>query len=149
MVGCFGFIMNSITLYVLTRQKLKKMFFNKLLICLAIFDTLFIINSIYESYRLNMTKTNYCSMQGYVLLVLYPFRQIVLCCSIYMTIMLAFERYLAVSKPITYRRQSITKSENKRLHSQTAQSQKICFLFVNEMNTTLISQIFCQNTAQY
>ena len=114
-VGCFGFIMNSITLYVLTRQKLKKIFFNKLLICLAIFDTLFIINGIYESYRLNMTKTNYCSMQGYVMLVLYPLRQIVLCCSIYMTIMLAFERYLAVSKPITYRRQSITKSENKRL----------------------------------
>jgi len=115
MVGCFGFIMNSITLYVLTRQKLKKIFFNKLLTCLAIFDTLFIINGIYESYRLNMTKTDYCSMQGYVMLVLYPFRQIVLCCSIYMTIMLAFERYLAVSKPITYRRQSITESENKRL----------------------------------
>lgn len=101
-IGCFGFVMNSITLYILTRQKLRKIFFNKLLICLTIFDILFIINGIYESYRLNMTKTNYCSMQGYVMVVLYPLRRIVLCCSIYMTIMLAFERYLAVSKPITY-----------------------------------------------
>ena len=113
--GCFGFIMNIITIYILSQQKLNKIFFNKLLICLTIFDILFVINSVYESYRLNMTKTDYCSLQGYVLIVLYPFRQIVLCCSIYMTIMLAFERYLAVSKPITYRRQSIAMSENKRL----------------------------------
>ena len=114
-VGCFGFLMNSITLYILLQPKLKKIFFNKLLICLTIFDILFIINGVYESYRLNMAKTDYCSMQGYVLIFLYPFRQIVLCCSIYMTMMLAFERYLAVSKPITYRRSSIAASEHMRL----------------------------------
>ena len=34
--------------------------------------------------------------------VLYPIQNVNLCCSIFMTLFLAMERYLAVSKPVEY-----------------------------------------------
>ena len=114
-VGVFGLVMNIVALHILSKEKLYRKFFNKLLIYLIVFDTCFILDRIYESYVLNMIEVDYCSWQGYGMLVLYPFRQIMLCCSIYITVALALERYLAMHNPITYRRNSITKSDRKRL----------------------------------
>ena len=114
-VGVFGLIMNILALHILSKKKLYRKFFNKLLIYLIVFDTCFILDRIYESYALNIIKPDYCSWQGYVMIVLYPFRQIMLCCSIYATVALALERYLAMHNPIAYRRNSITKSDRKRL----------------------------------
>ena len=114
-VSILGSIVNVITIIILSNIELKRLFFNKLLICLTVFDIFFLVNSIYESFRLNITGTNYCSFQGHVLLLLYPLRKIVMCCSIYMTLVLTFERYLAVAKPIAHRNRSIGSSESKRV----------------------------------
>ena len=117
-VCIFGTIVNIITILILSNVELKRLFFNKLLICLTVFDILYLINSIYESLRLRnaygYTGTDYCALQGHVLLILHPFRKIVMCCSIYMTLVLTCERYLAVAKPITHRQRSIGSSEGKR-----------------------------------
>ena len=113
-----GTIVNIITILILSNVELKRLFFNKLLICLTVFDILYLINSIYESLRLRdaygYEGTDYCALQGHVLLILHPFRKIVMCCSIYMTLVLTCERYLAVAKPITHRQRSIGSSEGKR-----------------------------------
>ena len=114
-VSILGSIVNVITILILSSAELKRLFFNKLLICLTVFDIFYLVNSIYESFRLHITGTSYCSFQGHVLLLLYPLRKIVMCCSIYMTLVLTFERYLAVAKPIAHRNRSIGSSEGKRV----------------------------------
>ena len=51
-IGSFGIIVNLITIVVLsTAAELRKLFFNKLLIGLTVFDNLFLINCLYESVR--------------------------------------------------------------------------------------------------
>lgn len=114
-VSISGSVLNVITITILSNVELKRLFFNKLLICLTIFDIFFLLNSIYESFRLHITGTDYCSLQGHVLFFLFPMRKIVMCCSIYMTLVLTFERYLAVARPIAHRNRSIGSSEGKRV----------------------------------
>ena len=114
-VSIFGSILNVITVFILSNVELKRLFFNKLLICLTVFDIFFLLNSIYESFRLHITGTDYCSLQGHVLFILFPMRKIVMCCSIYMTLVLTFERYLACARPIAHRNRSIGSSEGKRV----------------------------------
>ena len=114
-VSIFGSVLNVITITILSNVELKRLFFNKLLICLTVFDIFYLLNSIYESFRLHITGTDYCSLQGHVLFFLFPMRKIVMCCSIYMTLVLTFERYLAVARPIAHRNRSIGSSEGKRV----------------------------------
>ena len=115
-VGIFGLIVNSITVVILSKKPLNQKLFNKLLICLSVFDILFLANTIYESFRLHMIgESDYCSLEGHVLIVLLPFRKIVMYCSIYMTLVLTLERYLAVARPITHRNRSIGSSDGKRV----------------------------------
>ena len=115
-VGLFGMIVNMMTMVTLAKEEMKQLFFNKLLICLTIFDILFLINNLYESFRLHMIGIpDYCTLPGHVLIVLLPFRRMLMCCSIYMTLVLTIERYLAVAKPISQRNRSIGSSESKRV----------------------------------
>ena len=114
-IGSFGIIVNMVTIVVLSTKELRKLFFNKLLIGLTIFDNLFLMNCLYESVRLHIIKTDYCALHGHLLIVLRPFRYISMCCSIYMTLVLTFERYLAVVRPIRHRNRFIGSSHGKRL----------------------------------
>ena len=114
-IGSFGILVNMVTIVVLSTADLRKLFFNKLLIVLTMFDNLFLVNSLYESVRLHIIKTDYCALQGHLLIFLRPFRHISMCCSIYMTLVLTFERYLAVVRPIRHRNRFIGSSHVKRL----------------------------------
>ena len=114
-IGSFGILVNMVTILVLSTKELRKLFFNKLLIGLTIFDNLFLFNCLYESVRLHIIKTDYCALHGHLLIVLRPFRYISMCCSIYMTLVLTFERYLAVVRPIRHRNRFIGSSHGKRL----------------------------------
>jgi hypothetical protein len=84
---------------VLSDRKMKRIFFNQLLICLAVFDIIFLICCLNESFRKPL-EGGLCSLEGhqkYILLVLYPARQIAMLGSIYMTIIMAYERYIALA----------------------------------------------------
>ena len=102
-MGLFGIVVNIIMIIVLSSQEFRRIFFNKLIISLTISDILFLACSVYESLRLHFVDTDYCSLQGFLQIILYPFRKITMCFSIYMTVVLTFERYLAVTAPITHR----------------------------------------------
>ena len=98
LVSPFGVIFNVLALYLLVSTHLFKSFFNKLLACMAIFDILYLILSISEAIRQFVIKT--CIHDYIFVIIVYPLRSILMCCSIYTTLELAFERYNNVCKPI-------------------------------------------------
>ena len=113
-IGLLGIIVNVIMIIVLSTKDFWKIFFNKLVICLTVSDIIYLGFSVYESFRLHILNMNYCSYQGYIQLIVYPMRKISMCFSVYMTIILSFERYRAVTNPIQHRNRVIGASSKKR-----------------------------------
>ena len=98
-LGIFGNIIASI---IITRKEMRNSF-NLLLVSLACFDSTYLIGSILESIR----KPNAFgfSSEVHVILfpyVLYPANQIAVSGSIFMTVAIAWERYIAVHYPLDY-----------------------------------------------
>ena len=74
--------------------------FNFLLIALIVMDSCFLLGSIFESLR-----KNYLATHLHIILfphLLYPLLSIAVTASIYMTVAIATERYIAVHYPIDY-----------------------------------------------
>ena len=99
-IGIVGVVLNCITVVVLSTSTMRNNFFNRLLICLAIFDNLYLFCEISEVFRL----WHYTFAQQHVFAkFVYPIRSVFLCSSIYMTIALTLERYQAITSPVQYR----------------------------------------------
>jgi hypothetical protein len=75
--------------------------FNFLLIALICMDSCYLVASILESFRrgFNLTTTVHILLFPYLF---YPFISIAVTGSIFMTVAIAFERYIAVHYPIDY-----------------------------------------------
>ena len=110
--GCIGVILNAITIHVFSSPELRKSFFNRLLICLAIFDTLYIICEVSEVFR---HRYNTFLQQSIFVNFVFPIRNVFMFSSIYMTAVLAFERYQAITDPVQYRIRSVETSMNQQL----------------------------------
>ena len=93
-IGVFG---NCLSIPVLCSKQMNSVF-NRLLVFLAIFDNVHLVLTIVESCR---QHDNRAHTMAYAY-ILFPIQSINLSCSIYMTTVLAMERYLAVSKPVEY-----------------------------------------------
>ena len=90
-IGLAGIVLNVLSSYIILESVLAASFFNWILVCLSIFNILFLCNSAFEG-----LKSLLGSIEFYdVLFVrfLFPLKSIVMCCSIYTTILLAWERY--------------------------------------------------------
>ena len=100
----------------LSDNKLRCILFNKLIISMTCFDLIYLICSIYESIRVNfLDTTDFCALPGYVIVFgIYPLRKITMCCSVYMTVVIAFERFSATTDPIKYRNNTKFSSLNMR-----------------------------------
>ena len=103
-VGCFGILLNCMTIFVLARPNMRKSFFNRLLVTLAVFDCVYLMCEVTEAFR-HRYKT--MLQQHLFVNIIYPVRNIVMCSSIYMTVTLAYERYQALKDPTTYRMRSM------------------------------------------
>ena len=91
--------MNSVFCFVLSQKQMRNVF-NSLLIAMAIFDTLFLLFSILDTFWNVFDLVT--EMHIYLFpKILYPFRSIVFCSSILMTVSISVERYIAVSRPIS------------------------------------------------
>ena len=101
-ISIAGGIFNSMTIYILCHNKMIPSFFNRLLICLAVVDTLFLGNAISDAF-INQFGSNVYHQTLFVK-VLYPARSMLMFCSIYITVSLSFERYKAISNPFLHRR---------------------------------------------
>ena len=95
-----GIFFNSIVLIVLSTSSMRTNFFNRLLFCLAIFDNIYLSCEISEILRHRyQTSEQFYSFIWFI----YPVRNMFMCCSAYMTIALAHERYQAITNPVEYR----------------------------------------------
>ena len=99
--GTVGFIANTIAIIILTRHKdLSKYFFNWLLTATAINDNLFLASSIFVAMDQHFYRSP-AHEQAYINWI-YPVRSISLFASIYMMVLLSYERYKAVSQSTSY-----------------------------------------------
>ena len=128
LVGFVGILLNITTVVVLLSSFLGASFFNWLLVCLALFDSLFLLNGVLEAFRNHFGKASYLHYYLFVNF-LYPFRSVVMFCSMYMTIILALERYNALSTIDGYhQRNSLDKtSGNLKMYFSPKANRKYNF----------------------
>ncbi len=100
-VCLIGLMANSVSIPVLRSKDMYVSTFNRLLIVLALADNLYLVLAFLECLRqeMNLSTNAHTSIFVYAL---YPLHNITLCISIYLTMILAMERYRAVSQPIDY-----------------------------------------------
>ena len=98
----FGIFGNIIASIIITRKEMRNSF-NLLLVSLACFDSTYLLGSILESIR----KPNAFGVSSEVHIMLFPYllypaNQIAISGSIFMTVAIAWERYIAVHYPLDY-----------------------------------------------
>ena len=104
-MGLIGVLANFVAIATLTRNKeLSSYFFNWLLTTLTILDTMFLACGAYDSIRTHyMNGSPHMDSMNYIhVRFIHPFRSMLLLSSIYMMIVLSYERYRAVSGTTTY-----------------------------------------------
>lgn len=94
-----GLVGNCTTIPILLSAKMSSIF-NRLLVFLTIFDNVFILCCILEAFRKYIYPTEV--HQIIFIYFLFQVQNIALTCSIYATVVLATERFMAVSKPVEY-----------------------------------------------
>ena len=101
-IGTFGILVNFFAVFVILRSDLKASFFYWLLICLQVFDSSFLGCSILESFRRHIGTFSIHN----VLFAnfLFPFKSVLMLCSIFTAIALSIERYNALVNPVSHRR---------------------------------------------
>ena len=99
-VAVAGIVGNIIASVIISRKEMRNSF-NLLLVSLAIFDSTYLFGSILESFRKNFDMAS----DWHIVLfphLLYPFNQVAISGSIFMTVAIAWERYIAVHYPLDY-----------------------------------------------
>ena len=99
LIGSIGIVFNMTTIMVVLGSELAATFFNWLLVFLAVFDNFFLLSGILEAFRNHIGRSS--ALHDYLFVTfLFPFRSGIMCCSVYMTILLALERYHALAEPV-------------------------------------------------
>ena len=110
---CFGVVGNAISILLLLSVRMRNSF-NKLLAILAVFDLVYLVTMMMDSLR-DLGLHSYFQTLMFPHFI-YPLNSISLMCSIYMTLIVALERYMAVYNPLDY---------NRRQQDSTAQRYHI------------------------
>ena len=97
-IGAIGILANCAAVPILLSRRLANVF-NRTLAILAIWDTLYIVLDVLESIR-QYYEDGYWHNHLFPY-VLYPCQNIAMVTSIYLTVIIALERYLAVSQPVS------------------------------------------------
>ena len=107
-VSAFGILANILAILIFARRGFKSNF-TSLLIALAVSDLLFLVLCVIENARRNFLPQ--VGAEGSVTRLhhhlfpyfLYPLHNILLSASIFMTVSISIERYLAIFHPLVYR----------------------------------------------
>ena len=95
-MASIGIPANMIVIAAITRNpELSKHFFNWLLVAVTVIDSLFLGCGFFESIRLYFHESP--TMDLIHVTILYPFRSMLMLASIYMIVLLSYERYKAVT----------------------------------------------------
>merc|ERR1712080_309202 len=111
-IAIIGVVANSLAIAVFCRRSFRSNF-NDLLIALAVFDLIFLVTMITESIRNNFeprfgspnTVSGILTQIHHHLFphLIFPLMNILLTCSVYMTVSISVERYLAIFYPLIYK----------------------------------------------
>jgi len=118
-LGVFGLLSNLVTIItILSSPSMKQHTFNQLLVALSFFVILYIIFNVPVRARTIPEVSSWFSGSSFLsqlyAIVLYPMSAVSFCATIYMTLALTTERYLAVCRPHKYRALSRSISSTKR-----------------------------------
>ena len=102
-ISTLGMIFNAMAIYILCDKRMCSSFFNRLLVCLAIIDNLFLANAIFVVVVEKLIESPSADHLFIFVNFLYPTRNMFMCCSIYMTVGLACERFNSTSNPFLHR----------------------------------------------
>ena len=98
-ISCLGILGNVTSIFILTRKELYS-FFNQLLVVLVMYDLIYLITTMIESTtKLGVEHEAHTFLFPYLL---YPLNAMSMMGSIYMTMAVGLERYIAVYHPIEY-----------------------------------------------
>ena len=111
-VCLIGLTLNIIAGVVLLSPKMRNNFFNRLLLVLAIYDSIYLTCGLIEVIG---HRIPFYVQQYFFVHVGYPLRSIVMFCSIYTTVALSFERKNAITSPISHRNRNNAITMNRRL----------------------------------
>ena len=101
--SALGIILNTISICVLCNRRIRASLFNRLLVSLAIMDSLFLATTIFDALtRKLITQSSFHHVFIFVH-ILYPARSMLICSSTYLTVGLSYERYAFLTKPIHQR----------------------------------------------
>ena len=103
-----GIVLNLTTIVIVLGSKLSANFFNWLVICLVIFDTNFLLVGILEVCRKQLGESSF--LNYLFVYITHFYRSVILLCSEYMTILLALERYQALSNCVECRCNSLIRT---------------------------------------
>ena len=127
LISFLGVAGNTISIFLLLGRQLKNSF-NQLLAVLAVFDLIYLLTMMLDSFsKIGMENNFQILMFPYFL---HPLNSISMMCSIYMTVGVAMERYTAVYHPMEYnRRQQDTTSYMHHIITFLCPLMVFAFLF--------------------
>ena len=102
-ISGLGILLNTIAIIILSNKRIGTSFFNRLLVCLAGMDNLFLFATIYNAVTRIIIKSHSFHHLYIFVNIVYPARSILMCSSTYTTVCLSFERYTFLTKPIYHR----------------------------------------------
>ena len=112
-----GILLNLITIFVLHNDSTLKNVFNLLFISLIVNDNISLVLMTFETFKTNLGLHTWLHEILYPYFTL-PFINISLTAAIFLTIIIAHERYMATRYPITHRQSLISTSERRKLFSK-------------------------------
>ena len=113
-VTCTGFLLNLITIYILYNDSTLKNVFNLLFITLIINDNISLLLMTFETFSTNLGLHSWIHDIVYPYFTL-PFISISLTAAIFLTIIIAHERYMATKYPISHRQSLISAFKRRKL----------------------------------
>ena len=121
LIASLGILLNTFGLFIVWKCK-QKHIFQKLIVCLLIFDIILLFFSIIDFSFRGLNYRSAFIVHGFSYFV-YPGFYIFLFCSIYMTVCISHERYSALQDPIRY---------SQKVYDEEYQNRKIkkCLAYI-------------------
>ena len=104
-IATVGILLNVTSLYIVQGKKIKETIFNTLAILLAIIDILLLLTVIYTYIVIHLSKPYLSSCVSPIYLrfytnIIHPSRRMLLLCSFYINVLMAYERYNCIANPV-------------------------------------------------
>ena len=99
-LSILGLLLNFMAIYILIRHRILHNSFNYILIALCSFDNCYIFTTMANQgfmKQFNMATKTHINIYPYIL---HPMKHISFTCSIFMTVVVSYERYASIQKPI-------------------------------------------------